>query len=140
MAVNISRDKILIIINWCEKKFGKSNNRNSKLKLSVFKSKGNSIFKEHKKIYGTFQDDRISIYLGSHRDIKQVCATVIHEYTHYLLDDDEYEQFAKMLNRGCYNEFDMSSFHPHEILAKKRERIYMNECYNELKHILESNS
>jgi hypothetical protein len=135
MSANIDREKILLILEWCITKFGTSKHQNIfPPRLRVYKSYGTSGFKNRKdKLRGTYLEGTITIYLGSIESHQELCETVIHEYKHYLMDDDEYDKITeaqKILGRDAdylfYN-------HPHEKRARYAEKKWGMVCYNEVK-------
>lgn len=135
----IDRKKVLLILRWCEKKFGKSEYWEYYPFLHVYKSKGRYAAGDNdiKGRFGQFINGEISIFLGRHKTVKELCNTVIHEYKHYLLSEDDFQREYKKLKKLGYPEEDAWIIkHPHEKITKKFADKWAHVCYNELKHEL----
>lgn len=134
---NISRDKVLLILDWCITKFGQSEFNKGYPKLRVYKTKGMSNYYKEP-IRGIHYPDNniICIYLGAITSVKILCETVIHEYKHYLLDNDEYEALIKILKKKNYDKNTIYDKHPHERKARRSENYWGKICYSELKYKL----
>lgn len=135
ISKNIDRKKVLLILDWCIKRFGKSRYQKDDLKLRVYKSKG--ISNEHKTgLRGTYYKGTICIYLGSNDSVPELCKTVNHEYKHYLLSEKTWEkQYGHLVKKGLSDE-DICVEHPHEKICDKFEKKWGPICYKELKHKL----
>ena len=132
----IDRKKVLLILKWCEKKFGKSNYWKYYPFLHVYKTKGKYADGEFdgKGRYGHFINGEISIFLGRHKTVKELCDTVIHEYKHYLLSENEFQlEYRKLKRQGFSEENAWINKHPHEKLTKKFAKKWSHVCYNDLK-------
>lgn len=139
MLTNINRAKVLLILEWCKKKFGKSKYWKSYPLLFVYKTKGRYADDDNdeKGRYGHYVEGKISIFLGRHGTVKDLCDTVLHEYKHYLLSEDDFQREYKRLKKQGYSEEDASTRkHPHEKLTKKFADKWAHACYNELKNEL----
>lgn len=133
----VDRKKVLLILEWCKKKFGKSKYWEEYPLLRVYRTNGWSIDGDKKGRFGHFLEGEISIFLGRHRTIAELCDTVIHEYKHYLLSEDEFQLEYKKLKKQGYSENDAWIYkHPHEKITKKFANKWGHVCYNELKHEL----
>lgn len=132
MLKSINREKVLLILNWCISKFGKSKFWDSYPTIRTYKSKG---FSEDSinGVRGTYCYGKIAIYLGSITTYEELCKTVIHEYKHYLMNHTEYLIIEKKLYRACANHDSVYSKHPHEKRAINAENKWGKICYNELK-------
>lgn len=129
---NIDRRKVLLILDWCIKRFGKSRYYKDNIRLKVYKSSGTS-FKNCGNVFGTYTNGKISIFVGCHTSIQNLCKTVVHEYKHYLLNENEWDGiYAKMIKSGI-NDNDAVRKHPHEKICKKFENKWGPICYKELK-------
>jgi len=143
LALNerINRKKILLILNWCIKKFGKNKNHKFYPKLIVYRSNGHSHIIKSKKIsafYGYFDEknNKIIIFIKEHKSIYELCCTIIHEYKHYLLNDDEYNIIKNKMIKNNNDIDDIRLNHPHEIKTRKFELKWGIVCFNELKYLL----
>jgi hypothetical protein len=141
MIKNIDRHKVLLILNWCQKRYGKSQYRRKPAKIRVYKSYGISVGKNKYNIcnglYGYQEEDTITIFLGLHTSIKELCNTIIHEYKHYLLNEREWNLLYRKLEKsGITDSYDIIYKHPHEKEAIKFEKKYGPICYKELKNKL----
>jgi hypothetical protein len=133
----VNRKKVLLILEWCKKKFGKSKYWKDYPQLRVYRTNGWSIDGDKKGRFGHFIGGKISIFLGKHKTIMELCDTVIHEYKHYLLDEDEFLLEYKKLKKQGYSEKDaLTDKHPHENMAIEFANKWGHVCYNELKHEL----
>jgi len=135
MQVNsevLDREKVLLIVDWCENKFGKSEHWKKPLRLRVYKSEGKHVIDFMKDgMRGMYYNGIISIYLASNKTVKQLCETVIHEYKHYLMNDKEYDELKALMKK--YGDYDFVYNHPHEKKANYAEKKWGRICYNELK-------
>lgn len=134
---SISRDKVLLILKWCENKFGKSTHYKRFPKLRVYKSKGtaNPDYRGTG-LLGEFHNETIKIFLGSHTSVRQLCRTVIHEYKHYLMGLKEfYQLYGKFVKKGKNLDY-IEDHHPHEIKAERFEKRWTDLCFKELKNKL----
>jgi Zn-dependent peptidase ImmA (M78 family) len=139
MVKNIDRDKVLLILIWCENTFGKSKYRKTYPKIRVYKSKGNSDYVDHKYgLRGYYYKGTISIFLNSLCSIRELCYTVIHEYKHYLLPDYEYNTHIKKMKKLGHNSDYIYFNHPHEKRANRTENNWGEVCYKKLKNKLYS--
>jgi hypothetical protein len=134
MRAQLDREKVLLILNWCVKRFGKSKKTKLPLRLRVYKSEGKAAHSEIKYgLRGSYASGLISIYLGSNATFKGTCKTVLHEYKHYLMSEKEFDVILKKLRKLGYN-YDYIAFnHPHELRAIRMEKRWGDVCYNELK-------
>jgi len=134
---NIDRRKVLLILEWCKKNFGKSDFWKNYPYLRVYKTCGYTLDDEKTGRCGDYSKGVISIFLGSHKTVSDLCGTVVHEYKHYLLNEKEYNLERKNLKkRGINKDEDINRMHPHEKLARRFEGKWGHVCYNELKHEL----
>jgi len=134
MKNKLTHDKVQLIINWCQQEFGTSKYQNDIPKIRVYKTRGTSIQKQGMCGSYFFDTNTICVFLGSNKNILEVCKTVIHEYIHYILNDDEYNEYAKSLKiEECG---DIELMHPHEKLCRDTENICGKRCFNELKNNL----
>lgn len=80
------------------------------------------------KNYGTYDiaKNEIVVFHNICGSVGMTIKTIIHEYTHYLQDMDEYQVLYKKVG---YNK------HPHESEARKNEKLY-SPCWKEIKHKL----
>lgn len=134
MLKTANRRKVLLILNWCISKFGKSKFWSTYPILRVYKSKGYSEFYGSKTgVCGSYDDGNIHIYLGSIKSYEELCRTVIHEYKHYLMNNDEYTRIERKLYKNHPDDDYVYDNHPHEKRAVKAEYKWGMVCYNELK-------
>ncbi len=133
---NIDRDKVLIILIWCENRFGKSKFRKTFPNLRVYKSNGNYVngYKEDS-CCGSFisETNTINVFLGSVKSVKHLCEIIIHEYRHYKLNDAEYDKHTKKLKKLGLSSEQIYKIHPHEKSANRSEKQWGDICYQELK-------
>lgn len=133
MLKNVDREKVLLILNWCKNKFGKSKYWKNYPRLFVYKSTGASLDNEKDGRCGHYCNGVIAIFLGSNGDLKDLCGTVIHEYKHYLLNHSEYQREYKRLKKQGLTEKDTVYKHSHEKKAKRFENKWTHICYKELR-------
>lgn len=133
MLKNVDRNKVLLVLNWCISRFGKSKYCKTYPRLFVYKSAGTSLDKEHDGRCGHYCDGSISIFLGSNKDLKDLCGTVIHEYKHYLLNDKEFQREYRKLKKQGLTEEVTNQKHTHEKKARRFENKWKFICYNDLK-------
>jgi hypothetical protein len=137
MVKNIDRDKVLLVLIWCENTFGKSKYRKTYPKLRVYQSKGNSEYCDRKYgLRGCYNKGTISIFLGTTRTVREVCDTVIHEYKHYLMPDCDYNKHIRKMKKRGHNDDYIYDHHPHEKRATRSENCWGEKCYNDLKNKL----
>jgi hypothetical protein len=140
MNIDITRDKILLILKWFENKFSKSKFCKTFPKLRVYKSKGNSDYEDKEYgIRGKYDSDTITIhiYLGTIKSVKILCNTVAHEYKHYKLNSKEYDKIYYKLRKSGLNPDDIHRIHhPHEKKCDRFEKKWGLICFNELKNKL----
>ncbi len=135
MESSVDRESVLLILDWCIAKFGASKHQNIfPPRLRLYKSYGTSSIKNRKiELRGTYLEGTISIYLGSIISDQELCETVVHEYKHYLMDDDEYDRITE-LQKTLGRDSDYLFYnHPHEKRARYAEKKWGMICYNELK-------
>jgi uncharacterized protein YjaZ len=134
---NIDRNKLLLILNWCENKFGKSKYRKSTAKLRVYKTNGFSTGRRYyglkRGLCGHQSNDKIIIFLSTHRSMKELCKTIVHEYKHYLSSEKEWSMLYHKLKKQGLDDNKVIDEHPHEKEAIKFENKYGPICYKELK-------
>jgi len=137
MRANVDRNKVLLILNWCILKFGKSKYCEDYPQLRVYNSKGvSSRLNGELGLNGSYVDGTITIYLGTIKSMKELCETVIHEYKHYLQNNNEYDRLEKKLIKRGHDEDYVYENHPHEKRAEKAERKWGDVCYKELRYYL----
>jgi len=132
---NLEREKVEIIIDWCIKKFGYSKYFKKHPKLRVYKSGGTSESYKYSNL-GTYYLGTITIYLGAHKSVKQLCSTVLHEYKHYLLSLDEYFKIQSRLEKKGLKQLQINQEHPHEIKCREFEKKWVDLCFKELRNKL----
>jgi len=138
---NLDREKVILILKWCESHFGRSRFHRKAPKLRVYRSTGSSSYKySDGGLFGTYGNGVITIYLGSHNGMKQLCYTVIHEYRHYLLSIREYRSLSRIMEREGSNLDYLSWNHPHEIECRDFEKKWGDLCFSELRKELYSKS
>ena len=136
MRAQFNREKVLLVLDWCINKFGKSKYWSDFPKLIVYKSMGITLDSTGTGRYGQYNDGIISIYLGHNKTVRFYCNVVLHEYKHYLLNDVEWNHKYKQLKKSGLSEEDAMFKHPHEAIANKFADKWQNECYNDLKNKL----
>lgn len=114
MKANIDRDKVLIIFEWCKNKFGKSRYWTDYPNLRVYNSLGMSLDSDGHGRLGQFRDGTISIFIGHKMTVRTLCSVVLHEYKHYLLNDNEWNKIHKTLVKLGFDEDEATFIHPHE--------------------------
>jgi hypothetical protein len=135
ISKNIDRRKVLLILDWCIKRFGKSRYYKNDIKLKVYTSAGTS-FRNCENVFGSYSNGNIHIFLGSHSSVQKLCHTVVHEYKHYLLNEHKWDMiYTKMIGCGMDGD-DAVRKHPHEKICDKFEKKWGPICYKELKHKL----
>jgi len=138
MRAAIDRERVLLILNWCVFKFGASKYQDEfPPKLRLYKSSGRTAFKDRsEELRGTYLNGVITIYLNSHHSIKELCETMVHEYKHYLMSDEEYEVLEKRIKKRIKNKEYLQYNHPHEKRARHMETKWGEICFNELRNKL----
>jgi hypothetical protein len=138
---NLERKKVLLILDWCKSNFGRSRYFRKFPKLRVYRSAGTSSFEAGEGgLCGVYDSGTIIIYLGSHKSVRELCKTVIHEYKHYLLSIREYRSFlAKLENKGLDTD-DIANKHPHEKKCRAFEDQWGDQCFSQLRKKLYSKS
>jgi hypothetical protein len=131
---NLDRKKVLLILEWCKKNFGRSRYHRKYPTLRVYKSKGNSAFAYRDGgLFGTYDHGVITIYLGSHDSMRELCKTVIHEYRHYLMSIREYNSLYKKMEREGSDPEIISYEHPHEKDCEDFEDEWGELCFSQLR-------
>lgn len=138
MKTPIKREKVLLILDWCVFKFGTSKYSDEfPPRIRVYKSCGTAAFNDNGDgLRGTYLDGTITIYLGSNRSIKELCETIIHEYKHYLMSDDEYDVLTNIMKTRGKKLGDLKYNHPHEKRARRMEAKWGEICFQELRNKL----
>jgi Zn-dependent peptidase ImmA (M78 family) len=113
-------------LEWCEINLGINERKRRKLKLIISHRKrvtGKFVF------YGNycFYRNRIVIYIPNCNTYKDIIATIIHEYTHYLQSRTKYEEYEKVY---------YYSTNPYERQAKRNEVKYTKMCLSDIRRIL----
>jgi hypothetical protein len=138
---NLDRKKVLLILEWCKKEFGRSRYHRKYPVVRVYRSEGKSSFLDRDGgLYGTYIDGTISIYLGSHSGLNELCKTVIHEYSHYLLSIREYRSLSRNMQKKGSDLSVISVDHPHEVQCREYEKEWGDKCFSELRKKLYSKS
>jgi len=134
MLKSANRRKVLLILEWCISNFGISKYCDDFPSLRVYKSKGTSeYYADESGVRGTYGDGLITIYLGTISSYRDLCATVIHEYKHYLMNNEEYLKIEKKMFKVYPDNDYVYENHPHEKRAFKAEEKWGGVCYEELK-------
>lgn len=134
MKANVDRQKLLLILNWCAKKFGKSRFCKKPARLIVYKSRGTSRYEDRiTGLRGSYSDGKIKIYLGSAKSMRELCETIIHEYCHYKQSQFEFAVFYNRLEKEGLSIDSIYDKHPHEKKANRYEKRYGKQCFDELK-------
>lgn len=117
--MNIERKHIVKMLEYCQKKWGKSDYHRTFPKLRVHKKSSKYDVK-----FGEFnyETNTIYLYLSSHDSVVEMCDTIVHEYTHYLQNMDK--MYDKYMTK-YYKRYDN---HPYEITAVNRGKKYKWEC------------
>lgn len=125
-----NREHVLRILKWCVDKWGKSDFANSLPRITVYKSSGNT-----RKIKGEYiaETNKIIIYLGAIDEYEELCEIIIHEYTHYMQDNNEFDEIYYKLKDKGIKEMNIYKTHPHEIKCRIYGRQYAEICSLETK-------
>lgn len=118
---DVNRKNALRIIQWCFQQYG-----SSKFNKDVLTLKVQQKYKVDPNWYGAYEAETNTIFVFK-KPIKsfiEFVATIIHEYQHYLQDDDMYEKYLEY--RKSYH------FHPYEIKAEKIAQRDKRKCIKEL--------
>jgi hypothetical protein len=126
----ITRDKVLLILEWCKNRFGKSGRKKTYPTLRVYKSSGfyadNEYYTKKERFNKCGEYDAnsctIFIFLKSNGSYEELCGTFLHEYKHYLLNSAFSNELIKSKKQ-----------HPHERYCNWFEKKWKKICYNELK-------
>ena len=127
MMKEVTRNKVLTILKWCQEKFGKSQYKKIFPLLRVYKTSGFYADDSRFNRCGQYcsATSMISIFLKSNSSYKELCGTVLHEYKHYLLNTTFSSKQAESGKQ-----------HPHEKYCNRFENRWKNVCFNELKNKL----
>ncbi len=126
MRASVDRQKVLLILNWCVKKFGKSRYCKKPLRLAIYKSKGTSRYEDKKGLRGSYSDGCIRIFLGNASSYRELCETVVHEYSHYKQSSFEFAVFFNRLKKEGHSINKIYEIHPHE----KKPIVSKNDMEN----------
>lgn len=129
--IKLNKIQVLCILKWCTDRWGKSLFADSLPKITVYKSNGNT-----RKIKGEYDNikNRIVIYLGAIESYEELCEIIIHEYTHYMLNSDEYDKIYYDLQDMGMKEKYIYKVHPHEIKCRENGAKYSLICCEETKN------
>ncbi|MGL5692131.1 MAG: hypothetical protein ACRDD8_15125 [Bacteroidales bacterium] len=133
LSTRNNKDIVNIILQWCVETWGYSEYQSKPPKVTIYKSNGNT-----RGIKGEYISDknRIVIFLGGISTHKELCSVMIHEYTHYLLNNDEYDDiYFKLIDLGMSDKSIYKS-HPHEIKCRNQASSYADMCYQSIKKFL----
>lgn len=117
----LSKMDMLVVLDWCKKKLGRSKYYSiKKLKLRI-NTKTNYL--------GLFDTGKNTIHVNpdAHENIVHLIETIIHEYVHFKQNPKEYDRLRRVFDFEDYFE------HPHE---QEAETIALNLgriCYFELR-------
>jgi hypothetical protein len=111
---NIKRKEILVLVQWCKDKFGKSKFQKSFPKIVISHKQEN--------VCGLYfpSQNEIHIFPKQHKTFIDLCDTIIHEYTHYLQKMEMYDVYFYKHKRNYDN-------HPYEITANNKGAKYRSE-------------
>jgi Zn-dependent peptidase ImmA (M78 family) len=132
MMLKIKRSKILLILEWCQKKFKHKDNLSAP-KLFIYNSRGK--LNSNENLWGAYVIDsnRMNIFLPTHNTKFELVNTVLHEYKHYLLNrHHNYEKIYDKLKLKKFNDSEIASIHPHEKLCNMFAKKWEDVCYNEI--------
>jgi len=129
------RSKILRILEWCQKNLGQKVKTHYP-KLHVYNSDGSSI--SGFSLYGHYDNNRniITVFLKTHKNLLSLCDTVIHEFNHFLIDQEDRYAYTKIhlkMKRAGFSEFEITKKHPHEKKCNKIANKYAQLCYMQIK-------
>ena len=113
-GINMKRKEILVLVEWCKNKFGKSKFQKSFPKIVVSNNKG--------PYCGAYfpTENEIHIFPAQNKTFICLCDTIIHEYTHYLQKMDMYDVYYAKHKKNYNN-------HPYEITANNKGAKYRSE-------------
>lgn len=136
MKSKVTRNKVKLILKWCESEFGKSEYTDKELRFRLYNSFGSSYSPDG--LCGCYFDrsNTINIFLKAHNNWRELCRTIIHEYTHYMLSSKNYDRIYKKMIKAGYSDSDLLLEHPHEIVCNMAEDLCTDICYDELKNKL----
>ena len=120
---NMKRRDILILVEWCKDKFGKSKFQKSFPKIVVNNKKG-----PYCGVYFPTENE-IHIFPAQNKTFICLCDTIIHEYTHYLQMPTQQDQkdYNRHLKQKGY--FD----NPFEVNARETAEKYTSFCFKNMK-------
>lgn len=115
-----------LTLKWCKSNLGINEKKKRPVKLCIRikpQKEGKYI------VFGHYFSDINSIYVYGMRtiSIRDIVATIIHEYTHYLQSDKKYWEYFKT---------HYYSTHPYERQARRNEERYTNNCLNDITKLL----
>lgn len=109
----------LLALQYCIEKWGKSKYNKGFPRIRILSKKNPD------NISGQYKPElnQINVYnCKNHNKTKpEICATIIHEYTHYLQCMHKYNEYLDIHKLKYDN-------HPYEKTAQNRELKYKNEC------------
>jgi len=96
---DISRKNALKILDWCYQEYGCSKYTREYVRIYLYKTSKTKL-----NIYGEYDWDEkvIRVYADMHKSFKEFAGTIIHEYQHYLQNEDLYMLYSK---RGYKNNY-----------------------------------
>jgi len=136
MRAKITREKVSLILKWCEDNFGRSQYRRKYPKLRVYQTEGKSLDCTGNGRYGEYYRGTITIFLGHEMTVRFLCYIVCHEYKHYMLSDADWNIKHRMLLQKGLTAEEIMFKHPHEKICEQFGKKYSNICFKELKNQL----
>lgn len=109
-----------LILHWCKINLGEPPGKRIKLVLD---------FKDISyKYYADFEEDEdegiLTVYMRSNLTFKSLIRSILHEMSHALETWGEYDRIYRKV--GYKN-------HPHEIRARRTERLNLQKCWADIK-------
>lgn len=125
MPKEISKQDVILILDWCKSKFGRSKYMYDYPEIVVYTKK------KSKENYAYYRetDNKIRIFLEDIHTKLKLCEIFLHEYKHYLQNNNEYEAIEKQMLKKGYQKNDIYDNHPHEKKCFKFASKWKNDCY-----------
>ncbi len=119
---DINRKNTLKIVQWCHINYGYSKFNTTNITVKFVK--GYCI--DDINILGEYESETntIFIYKKPHKSFIDFIRSVIHEFVHYLNDDEMYQKYLEVHHKSYYH-------HPHEIKAEAIANRDKRKCLKE---------
>ncbi len=134
MQRKLTRKHCLLILNWCQRKWGSSKFQRQAPKLIVHYKNISTEETEKTYVYGEFDtgNNIIHIYLSRIPNLLTLCSVVIHEYWHFLQSPSEFWTLIWQMENNNLNMGVGRRNHPHEVKCNRYGYRYKKQCLRDL--------